>query len=124
MIRFPSLRLACVPVIAAGALIEGLTSPARPQDGGHGVGHAQGHDIYKHWSPPNNPKTSCCNDSDCRPTRAFKGDDGQWRAWNGLKWLPVPPERVLPTDLAGDGRNHLCEKGEFIYCFSPTTPKG
>jgi hypothetical protein len=94
------------------------------QSGQHGDGHAQMHGTYKNWTPPNNPKTSCCNDSDCRPTRAYLGDDGLWRAWNGYQWLTVPRERVLPTDLAGDGRNHICEKQEFIYCFSPTVPKG
>ena len=49
--------------------------------------------------------------------------DGQWRAWNGLRWLVVPSERVLPTDFAGDGRSHLCEKQDFIYCFTPAPPR-
>lgn len=90
------------------------------------VPKARAHDIYKGWSPPNNPKTSCCNaqtpdnpTGDCRPTRAYLHDDGRWRAWNGAIWLIVPPDRMLPTDYAGDGRSHLCEKGEYIYCFSP-----
>lgn len=102
---------------------------AMAQSGRHGDGHAQQHDIYQRWSPPNNPKTSCCNavkedgSGDCRPTRAFVDDDGNWRAWNGLRWLTVPPGRVLPTDYAGDGRNHLCEKMEVIYCFTPSEPK-
>jgi hypothetical protein len=63
--------------------------------------------------------TSCCNNADCRPTRAYVDDNGRWRAWNGTMWLVVPWDRVLPTDFAGDGRSHLCEKGEFIYCFMP-----
>jgi hypothetical protein len=88
------------------------------------VPRAKAHDIYKHWSPPNNPKTSCCNNNDCRPTRAYMGDDGLWRAWNGQLWLIVPPDRVLPTDFAGDGRSHLCEMGAFVYCFSPGQPRG
>lgn len=86
-------------------------------------GHAQSHDIYKRWAPPNNPLTSCCNDSDCRPTRAYLDDDGDWRAWNGSRWLLVPWERVLPTDYAKDGRSHLCEKAGFVYCFTPGPPK-
>ena len=92
--------------------------------GQHGDGHAQMHNIYKDWHPPLNPKTSCCNNSDCRPTRAFVDDTGQWRAWNGIAWLPVPSERVLPEDYAGDGRSHLCEKEGFIYCFSPGEIRG
>jgi len=84
---------------------------------------ARTHDIYGEWRVPNNPAVSCCNNSDCRPTRSYMGDDGLWRAWNGQEWLTVPPERLLPTDLAGDGRSHLCEKGRWIYCFSPSEPK-
>jgi len=89
------------------------------QTGNHGDGHAQGHDIYRRWSPPNNPNTSCCNNGDCRPTRAYVDNEGRWRAWNGTTWLVVPQERVLPPDFAGDGRSHLCEKEQFIYCFTP-----
>ena len=84
---------------------------------------ARAHDIYKNWHPPNNPATSCCNDSDCRPTQAWLGDDDLWRAWNGSTWLVIPPERVLPTDYAGDGRSHLCEKVGTIYCFTPAPPR-
>ena len=101
---------------------EALAQAGRPFDdaqGRHGEGHAEMHDIYKHWSPPLNPGTSCCNNADCRPTRAFVDSDGHWRAWNGSAWLLVPQERVLPTDYAGDGRSHLCENEGFVYCFSP-----
>ena len=88
------------------------------------IGSALAHEPYTDWRQPDQPTLSCCNGDDCRPTRAFMGDDGRWRAWNGRKWLPVPPRKVLPTDLARDGRSHLCEKDEHIYCFSPTQPKG
>lgn len=93
------------------------------QSGRPGDGHAEMHDRYKGWSPPGNPGVSCCNDSDCRPTRAYLTESG-WRAWNGQTWLLVPGERVLPTDYAGDGRSHLCEKGEYIYCFTPGQVRG
>lgn len=62
-------------------------------------------------------------DSDCRPTRAYLENDGLWRAWNGAEWLVVPRDRVLPTDLAGDGRSHLCSRDTFVFCFSPGPPK-
>lgn len=81
------------------------------------------HDIYKNWHPPGNNKTSCCNDSDCRATRAYVDDEGYWTAWNGRTWLRIPADRVLPHDFAGDGRSHLCEKEGFVYCFSPAEPK-
>ena len=84
---------------------------------------ASPHDIYRNWSPPNNPGTSCCNEADCRPTRAYLEDDGLWRAWNGSIWLTVPADRVLPADLGGDGRSHLCSRDTFVYCFSPGQPK-
>ena len=82
------------------------------------------HGPYSDWTAPDNPALSCCNDSDCRPTRAYMGDDGLWRAWDGINWLTIPPGRVLPTDYAGDGRNHLCEKMGAVYCFSPGQPRG
>lgn len=85
---------------------------------------ARTHDIYAPWRVPNNPAVSCCSEADCRPTQAFLDDDGEWQAWNGYRWLPVPRERVLPTDYARDGRSHVCEKAGFIYCFSPAEPKG
>ncbi len=91
--------------------------------GQHGFGHAELHDVYKAWHPLDNPKTSCCNNADCRPTRAYVDDNGTWRAWNGLRWLLVPSDRVLPTDFAGDGRSHLCENAGYIYCFTPAPPR-
>jgi len=106
----------------ASLLALGLSAFA--QSGEHGDGHAEMHDIYKHWHPPLNPGTSCCNNADCRPTRAFVDGEGHWRAWNGSAWLLVPQERVLPSDLAGDGRSHLCEKAGFVYCFTPGEIRG
>lgn len=97
---------------------------ARAQSGEHGDGHAEMHGTYEQWHPPGNPHTSCCNDADCRPTRAYMGDDGDWRAWNGNLWLRIPHERVLPTDFAGDGRSHLCENAGVIYCFTPGQIRG
>ena len=104
----------------AGHHIESGQQPS----GQHGDGHAGMHDIYKLWHPPSNPGTSCCNNSDCRPTRAFVDEEGNWKAWNGAYWLTVPQDRVLPSNLAGDGRSHLCEKEQFIYCFTPGEIRG
>jgi len=87
---------------------------------------ARAHEPYSDWRVPNNPAVSCCNGDDCRPTRAYMGDDGLWRAWVGpgpKDYLIVPADRLLPTDLAKDGRSHLCEKAGWIYCFSPGEPR-
>ncbi len=117
------MRRTFFPIVAVlafnvGAAAQEYSDPTE-RFGAHGVGHAQGHDIYKKWSPPNNPGTSCCDNSDCRPTKADIDKDGHWLACNGTRWLRVPRERVLAPNLAGDGRSHLCEKDEFIYCFTP-----
>ena len=111
-IRRLAAAFAIAPLLA-------LAMSALAQSGEHGDGHAEMHDIYQHWHTPLNPRISCCNNADCRPTRAFVDDNGIWRAWNGSTWLQVPQERVLPTDYAGDGRSHLCETDGFIYCFTP-----
>ncbi len=70
------------------------------------------------------PAVSCCDNGDCRPTRAWLGDDGLWRAWNGDRWLTVPREIMLPADYGGDGRSHLCEREGYIYCFTPGQVRG
>ena len=83
------------------------------------ISTARAHDGYEDWKMPDAPAVSCCNNSDCRPTRAYLDEDGVWRAWNGHEWLRVPPNKLLPTDYKHDGRSHLCEHNGAIYCFSP-----
>lgn len=108
-----TLATVLVCTLALAAVVFAFAKPGRA------------HDPYSTWHPPGNPKTSCCNGQDCRPTRAYMGEDGLWRAWSGSRWLTVPADRVLPTDLAGDGRNHLCASvDDHVFCFSPTLPKG
>lgn len=80
---------------------------------------AEAHDIYGNWLVPGSDTSPCCAGKDCRPTRAYSDEDGLWHAWNGKRWLPIPPDRVLPTDYAHDGRSHLCENEDTVYCFSP-----
>lgn len=106
--------------IALGAVL--LSLPALSQTGRHGDGHAAMHDQYREWTQPDNG-VSCCHDEDCRPTRAYRDEDGQWHAWDGKRWVAIPPNKLLPTDKAGDGRNHLCERWGTVYCFSPTSPR-
>lgn len=78
---------------------------------------ARSHEPYTEWKQPGT-SVSCCDNKDCRPTRAYLGDDGLWRAWDGVRWLTVPREKMLPPDFAGDGRNHLCEMNGIVFCFT------
>ena len=126
-------------LIALGVLVCFLlTPPSKAQDGGpfddaqglHGHGHAENHNMYKDWKRPD-VGGSCCNAQtpddpagDCRPTTAYLGDDGWWRARirpgpNGF--AVVPPNKIL--NRAGDGRCHVCERNGSVLCFQPCDPK-
>lgn len=101
---------------------------ARGQDcreGDFGCGHMQNHEQYKTWR--GNDGASCCNESECRPTRARQNDDGSWSAWVEGAWRRVPPRALLEPDRLKDGRSHVCSPAynpDVIYCFSPAQPKG
>lgn len=97
-------------------------------DGWHGQGHAENHDWYQQLKQPGTGY-SCCNgttngvEGDCRPTRAYLNDDGQWYAQVDGRWVLVPP-RVVLQQLAPDGRSHICaSKSGMIYCFLGGSPK-
>lgn len=78
---------------------------------------ARGHDPYTDWKQPGT-NASCCDRRDCRPTRARMTDRETWQAWDGTRWLDVPPERVLRIK-SPDGRSHLCEMNGAVLCFVP-----
>ena len=115
--------------IASG--VGALSQDGHPPDhaqGMHGQGHAQNHDWYQQLKQPGTGY-SCCNgtangiEGDCRPTRAYIGDDGIWRALIDGRWVSVPP-RVVLKDLAPDGRSHICaSRSGLIYCFLGGSPK-
>ena len=96
--------------------------------GRHGQGHAENHDWYQQLKQPGTG-FSCCNgtangvEGDCRPTRAYLNDDGNWYALLDGNWVPVPP-RVVLKQLAPDGSSHICaSKSGLIYCFLGGSPK-
>ncbi len=91
------------------------------QTGQHGDGHAEHHDQYEQWKQPDNG-ASCCNNADCRPTRARMTDRETWEAWNGYRWIPIPPLKVLRMQ-SPDGRSHLCESNGAVFCFLPGDTK-
>lgn len=87
-----------------------------------GLPRARAHDIYRGWMVPGTA-TSCCNDRDCRPTRARMTDGETWQAWDGARWVDIPPARVLRFP-SPDGRSHVCisPSGE-VLCFVPAGAK-
>jgi len=105
-----------------------LASAAVAQNGIRGQGHAENHDWYQELKQPDTGY-SCCNgttggiEGDCRPTRAYLTDEGQWRALVDGQWVLVPPRAVL-KQLAPDGRSHICaSRSGVIYCFLGGSPK-
>lgn len=126
------LSLALIGVAASGgAFSQEPSAPLRP-GGHHGHGHAQNHDWYQQLKQPGTGY-SCCNgtiigpqgtiEGDCRPTRAYQGDDGTWHALIDGRWVSVPP-RVVLKELAPDGRNHICaSRSGVIFCFLGGSPR-
>lgn len=109
-------------VLALGFGMGLSTHQARAQSGRHGDGHAELHSTYEQWKDQRG--YSCCDDGDCRPTRADKGDDGRWRAWIDGRWIPVPADAVLDR-RSPDGRSHVCMSpgAQEPRCFVPGEPR-
>lgn len=82
---------------------------------------ARAHDHYTSWKQPANG-ASCCDNRDCRPTRARMTDAETWQAWDGERWIDIPPHTILKMQ-SPDGRNHLCEAYGVVFCFLPSGPK-
>jgi hypothetical protein len=117
-------------VAALFAATSSVAQDGRPDDstGRHGQGHAQAHDWYQELKQPDTGY-SCCNgttngiEGDCRPTRAYLTEEGQWRALIDGQWVLIPP-RVVLKQLAPDGRSHICaSRSGMIYCFLGGSPK-
>lgn len=75
------------------------------QDGYYGIGHAENHRFYKDWNRPGTTY-SCCNERDCRPTRACFVDQELGVMVDG-KCLPVPAKSVLRIP-SPDEHTHVC----------------
>jgi len=100
-----------------------LAEPATAQDGRHGHGHAEQHDWYRTLIHPFTGRP-CCDERDCRPTRAYVDDEGLWRAMLDGRWVVVPNDVVL-RNASPDGRSHICANGRgVIFCFVGGVPKG
>lgn len=121
------------------------------QEGAYGCRHQENHDKYKDWKNENTGG-SCCNGQDCRPVKATKDEEGNWRIFipelkdvtisDAIRkgWLYVPPSQVQKPDLWHDGRAHACTSPVYppgspaiagfgyqpipnVYCFTPSEPK-
>jgi hypothetical protein len=128
--RFRSRSVVSIVAFAAIAWPVVAQQPSAPlePEGNHGQGHAENHDWYQELKQPSTGY-SCCNgtmngiEGDCRPTRAYVTEDGQWRALIDGRWVPIPPRAVL-EQLAPDGRSHICaSRSGMIYCFIGGSPK-
>lgn len=113
--------------LTVGAVIL-MAARAFAQDGHWNHGHAENHDWYEKLKQPGTDY-SCCNgtkdgvEGDCRPTRAYRHEDGTWRAMINGRWIAVP-KRVELQSLAPDGNSHVCaSKGGYIFCFIGGSPK-
>lgn len=107
----------------ASLLLMLIAVTAAAQVGQHGQGHAEQHDWYRTLVHPFTGRP-CCDDRDCRPTRAYVDDEGMWRAMLDGQWVIVPNDAVL-RKVSPDGRSHICanERG-IIFCFVGGVPKG
>ena len=123
-------RYVVLTVAALFVATSSIAQDGRPGDftGQHGQGHAENHDWYQELKQPGTGY-SCCNgtmdgiEGDCRPTRAYITEDGQWRALIDGQWVLIPP-RVVLKELAPDGRSHICaSRSGMIYCFLGGSPK-
>lgn len=119
-----------VSIVALLFATPAVSQDGKPGDytGRHGQGHAENHDWYQELRQPGTGY-SCCNgtingvEGDCRPTRAYLTEEGQWRALIDGKWVLVPPRAVL-KQLAPDGNSHICaSRSGMIFCFLGGSPK-
>lgn len=64
---------------------------------------------------------SCCDESDCRPTRARMSDGGWWQAQTPSgQWVDVPAARVIMDKGHPSGAAVLCSAPSgHVYCFVP-----
>lgn len=108
-------------VLLAGLVVLLRIGAAAAQSGAHGENHAQHHDWYRDLRQPGSG-ASCCSLQDCRPVRAYIGDDGQWRAIVDGEVVHIPGYAIL-RQSAPDGGSHLCMSAwGIVYCFVPGQP--
>lgn len=86
-------------------------------------------DWYRSLRQPSG--VSCCDESDCAPTR-YRWAGDHWEAWLGPKWqdgpnpggerwVAIPKEVVIAGKHEEEGRAVLCAHpvSQVIFCFVP-----
>ncbi len=127
--RLAGCSVVAILFVTASIMASGAAAQDISESHSHGYrndGHAENHDWYRKLMQPGTGY-SCCNGDerggDCRPTRAYQGEDGMWHAQVDGRWVTVPSRAVL-KDLAPDGNSHICaSKGGYIFCFIGGSPK-
>jgi hypothetical protein len=115
----PHVRIALLGVTALGFLLPLAVPRLAAQEHHHQPQHAAIHDtFYKTWMRPDMPTVSCCSDRDCAPAEA-RMQNGGWiaRKYGETVWHRIPPEKVEYNRDSPDGRNHLCEMNNNVFCF-------
>lgn len=84
---------------------------------------AAAHDGYEKWR--DRKGYGCCDQTDCRPARAYPGEDGLWRVLTNGREYTVPADAVLSIP-SPDGRSHVCIAPGAIEprCFVPGEIRG
>ncbi len=113
--RLPRVPIG-LPLLALAGLLGAKSAVAQ---GYHGDGHDNLHHWYltlKDWKG-----RPCCNNQDCRPTRARMRGRNVEVLVDG-EWTRVPPHKILPR-TSPDLRAHVCSPGPksnyprgFIFC--------
>ena len=111
------IAAAAFGLVSCVATVVGTAAGVRAQDG-----HAQMHHEYLKWKDGRG--YSCCDERDCRPTRAYIDEAGRWRAMVDGVYLVVPPDAVLRIP-SPDGRSHVCVSPGALEprCFVPGEPR-
>lgn len=73
---------------------------------------------FRSLTVPGTVNGSCCDEADCKPTKA-EHRDGQWWAEVDGTMQPVPNERIVRNPVSYDGRAYVCVWGGVILCFIP-----
>ena len=114
--------------VMAGTSFSAMPSPLKAEETYHGHGHSELHHWYRRLMRPDFPSYRCCNDQDCRPTRA-RWNKGHWEAQKDGRWIRIPNEKIS-REQSIDSRPHICAPptshpkfhADYVFCFVKPGP--